>query len=117
MRWRYDLPKASHTLELSVGIDAGRISIAHVGSAYHSEIILLGDQVNCASKCQQAAAQREVVIGQDAAKRVRLLYSQHFSTGPATGVVYSATNERYLASRFDWEAFAKTATWVDKNAQ
>lgn len=117
MKYRYSLPKESHSLELSIGIDAGQIAIAHVGSVFHSELILLGDQVNCASKCQQAATEREVVIGQDAAKRVRTLYSTHFSTGPATGIVYSASNARYLSHRFDWESFAQTASWIDKHAR
>lgn len=117
MRWRYSLPKPSHSLELSVGIDAGQISIAHVGSAYHSELILLGDQVNCASKCQQAATAKEVVVGQEAAKRVRSIYSKHFSTGPATDIVYTASNAKYLSYRFNWQEFAKTATWIDKNAR
>jgi class 3 adenylate cyclase len=117
MRWRYDLPKESHSLDLAIGVDAGRISIAHVGSVYHSELILLGDQVNAASKCQQAATKKEVVIGQEAAERVRNLYSNYFATGPATGIVYTATNARYLSYRFNWEEFAKIATWVDKSAR
>jgi class 3 adenylate cyclase len=116
MRWHYDLPKESHTLDLTVGIDAGSIAIAHVGSSYHSELILLGDQVNCASKCQQAATKREVVVGQEASARVRTLYSQYFTTGPSTDIVYKWSNARYLSYRFDWEAFAKM-TWIDKNAR
>lgn len=115
LRWRYDLPKPSHRLELSVGIDAGTISIAHVGSVYHSEIILLGDQVNCASKCQQVADCKEVIIGQDAAKRVRGIYSRYFSTGPSTDVIYTKSNAKYLSYRFDWETFAKNSSWIDKS--
>ena len=114
-RWRYDLPKSSHRLDLSVGIDAGTISIAHVGSVYHSEMILLGDQVNCASKCQQEATCKEVVIGQEAAERVRGIYSKYFSTGPSIGVIYTATNAKYLSYRFDWETFSKNSSWIDKS--
>lgn len=114
-RWRYDLPKPSHRLELSVGLDGGWISIAHVGSIYHSEMILLGDQVNCASKCQQSAGCKEVVIGQDAANRVRGIYSKYFSTGPSTGIIYTKTNAKYLSYRFDWETFAKSSSWIDKS--
>jgi len=113
-RLQYDLPKPSHQLDLAVGIDAGKISIAHVGSIYHSEIILLGDQVNCASKCQQVATCKELVIGQDAANRVRRIYSNYFSTGPSTGIIYTKSNSKYLSYRFDWEMFSKNSSWIDK---
>ena len=111
--YRYSLPKPSHSLHLAVGVDAGSVAIAHVGSAYHSELILIGDQVNCASKCQQSATTKEVVIGQDAAKRVRSIYSGYFSTGPTLGVV-NRNNQPYRSFRFDWERFARNSTWVEK---
>jgi len=114
MRWRFKLPKPSHSLELSVGVDAGSVSIAHVGSVYHSELILLGDVVNCASKCQEVAESREVVVGQDAANRVRSIYSDYFSTGPSTNIVYTSDNRRYVSYRFDWEKFAKASSWIRK---
>ena len=115
MRYWYDLPKSSHRLELSAGVDAGSISIAHVGSEYHSELILLGDKVNCANKCQSAAEEREVVIGQSAASRVRSINSKYFSTGPNIGVVYTSSNSRYLSSRFNWQSFAKESTWINSS--
>jgi class 3 adenylate cyclase len=117
MRWHHNLPKPSHALDLSVGLDAGSIAIAHVGSPIHNELILLGDQVNCASKCQQSAQTREVVVGQEAAAKARQLYKVHFKTGPSTEIVYSQTNARYLCYRFDWEECLKTATWIDKDAR
>lgn len=115
MRYWFDLPKPSHELELSVGLDAGYISIAHVGSPIHSELILLGDEVNCASKCQAAAEKKEVVVGQDAGKEIRSIYSGYFSTGPSIGVVYKKNNERYLSYRFDWENFAENSGWIGKS--
>jgi len=115
MRYRFTLPKPSHHLELSVGIDAGSISIAHVGSAIHSELILIGDQVNCASKCQEAAEAKEVIVGQDTIERVRIIYSRYFSTGPNIGVVYTNTNKRYTSYRFDWQTFADISSWIDKS--
>jgi class 3 adenylate cyclase len=113
-RYWYDLPKESHSLELCAGVDAGKISIAHVGSEIHSELILLGDRVNCASKCQSAAEKKEVVIGQDAADRVRSIYSGYFSTGPNLGVVYTLGNRQYLSKRFDWEKFSESSSWISK---
>lgn len=114
LRWEYSLPRDSHTLELSVGIDAGTISIAHVGSDYHSELILLGNQVNCASKCQAAAIAKEVVVGQDAARRVRRIYSKYFSTGPSIDVIYAGSQRNYLSHRFDWKNFGKESSWIEK---
>lgn len=40
-RDRFTLSKPSHSLELSCGIDAGNVAIAHVGTPLHSELILL----------------------------------------------------------------------------
>ena len=57
----------------------------------------------------------EVVIGQEAAERVRRIYSTYFSTGPSIGVIYTATNAKYLSYRFDWETFAKNSSWIDKS--
>lgn len=111
--YRYSLPKPSHSLNLAVGVDAGTVAIAHVGSAYHSELILIGDQVNCASKCQQAATAKEIVIGQDAAGRVRNIYSGYFSTGPSLGVV-TRNNAPYRSFRFDWQTFAKRSSWIER---
>jgi adenylate cyclase len=109
-----DLPKSSHTLELCCGIDAGTISIAHVGTVIHSELILLGDQVNCASKCQGAAEKKEVIIGQEALNLIhhKGFYSKYLSTGPNIGVVYTNNNDRYLSKRFDWEAYTKEYDWA-----
>jgi class 3 adenylate cyclase len=121
MKWFYNefrdkiqLSKSSHILELCVGIDSGSIAIAHVGTSMHSELILLGDQVNCASKCQQAANKREIVIGQEALNNTfyKNLYLPYLSTGPNTGVVYTSSNEHYLSKRFDWEKYAKNSTWI-----
>ena len=121
MHWFYNslrpnvtLPKPSHTLELCAGIDAGNVAIAHVGSALHSELILLGDQVNCASKCQAAASKREVVVGQDAKASIyyKGFYGRYFSTGPDIGVVYSMDNRHYLSYRFDWEQYASEHEWA-----
>jgi class 3 adenylate cyclase len=117
MRWHHDLPKASHELALAVGLDAGRISIAHVGSPVHSELILLGDQVNCASKCQQAAAEGEVVVGQGAAALAPIIYSRFFTTGPANGVVYTGDNSHYRCVRFDWRERLKSAGWINTEAR
>lgn len=117
MRWHHNLPRTSHSLHLSVGLDAGSVTIAHVGSPIHSELILLGDQVNCASKCQQVAEEREVIIGQEAAEKSRPLYRAYFTTGPSTGIVYTRTNAQYLSYRFDWEELLKTASWIDKDAR
>lgn len=115
-RDNFNLPKPSHTLELSAGIDSGSISIAHVGSAYHSELILLGDQVNCSSKCQAAADKKEFIIGQDAVNNTYFssIYKNHLSTGPNIGVVYTKTNKRYSSFRFDWEQYAKDSSWIKK---
>jgi class 3 adenylate cyclase len=113
-RPKITLPKPSHTLELCVGIDAGSISIAHVGTPIHSELILLGDQVNCASKCQACAEKKEIVIGQDARDMIyyNAFYNQFMSTGPHTGVVYTDGNRQYLSYRFDWEAYCKRHSFV-----
>jgi adenylate cyclase len=113
LRVKVECPKPSHTLELCAGVDAGTIAIAHVGSNVHSELILLGDQVNCASKCQAVADKREVVVGQDAVDLVhyRGLVEPHLSTGPATHVVYTKDNRQYLSYRFDWESYAKSS-WI-----
>ena len=121
MRWFYNdyrdkiqLSKPSHSLELCVGIDAGNIAIAHVGTRLHSELILLGDQVNCAAKCQQVAEKKEIIIGQEAVDKFyyKNLYSNYLSTGPDTGVVYTTNNEHYLSKRFDWEKFSEDSTWL-----
>jgi hypothetical protein len=121
MNWFYTvhrpsvaLPKPSHTLELCTGIDSGRISIAHVGTPIHSELILLGDQVNCASKCQGAAEKKEVVVGQDAKESTHHIgfYDKYMSTGPNIGVVYTTNNNRYLSFRFDWEKYCKDYDWA-----
>jgi len=121
MNWFYTvlrpsviLPKPSHTLELCAGIDSGNISIAHVGTPIHSELILLGDQVNCASKCQGAAEKKEVVIGQEAKESTyhRGFYDKYMSTGPNIGVVYTKNNSRYLSYRFDWERYCEDYDWA-----
>jgi adenylate cyclase len=113
MRWRYDLPKPSHFLDLTAGVDAGTISIAHVGSKLHSELILLGDQVNSASKCQQVAEKKEVIVGEEARKKLSTLYTSRLSTGPRTDVI-AKPNASYPCYRFDWENFAAIATWIEK---
>jgi hypothetical protein len=107
-------PKPSHTLELCAGVDAGLISIAHVGSPIHSELILLGDQVNCASKCQAAAEKREVVVGQGAVDCIHYkgLVGEFLSTGPSLGVVYTSDNRPYQSHRFDWEGYANKYSWA-----
>jgi adenylate cyclase len=114
LRPRIRLPKATHTLELSVGLDAGWIAVAHVGSAIHSELILLGHDVNCASKCQSAAENREVVIGQDGVSLIhyKTLYERFLGTGPAIGVVYTADNRPYRSFRFDWAKCAAEYAWA-----
>ena len=121
MNWFYtqlrpsvSLPKRSHTLELCAGIDSGSISIAHVGTPIHSELILLGDQVNCASKCQGAAEKREIIVGQNAISSAhhKGFYDGYMSTGPSLGVVYTATNNRYLSFRFDWEKYCSDYEWA-----
>jgi adenylate cyclase len=113
LRGAYVLPKPSHKLELAAGLDAGWISIAHVGSAAHSELILLGDRVNTASKCQQAAAGREVVVGEGARSQLDWLYQGHFSTGPSISVMSPVENTPYRSHRFDWATYAKHS-WIDK---
>lgn len=117
-RNNFDLPKTSHSLELSIGIDGGYISIAHVGSEYHSELILLGSQVNCASKCQEIGEKREIIIGQEGLDlaHYKNLYSNYISTGPHTGIVYTKDNSPYKAYRFDWEEYAKNS-WISKNLE
>lgn len=115
MDWFYDdfkprhqskLEKCSHELNLKIGIDAGFIYIAHVGSPYHSELILFGNQVNVASKCQEKGLEKEIIIGQEA-KEIASLPSVFFDQGPSTDIVYSKTNKHYLSFRFDWEGYLK----------
>ena len=119
MSWFYgstDSPanKSAKKLNLSVGVDAGFVSIAHVGSSYHSELILLGKQVNCASKCEQMAGNKQVIVGDDAAKRVRALYSRHFRAGPDIDLTHASVAKTYKSYIFDWEPFAETSIWIDK---
>lgn len=106
--------KSDYKLEMSAGIDAGNIYIGHVGSIYHGELVLIGDQVNCAQKCHTAAGKKEVIIGQDAADMAGFLYSKFFSKGPGIWVKYSANNVNYNSHVFNWEEFAQTATWIKK---
>jgi class 3 adenylate cyclase len=108
------LIKSDYTLELSAGIDAGNIYIGHAGSIYHGELVLLGDQVNCAQKCKDAACKKEVIIGQDAADMAGFLYSKYFSQGPGIWVKYTANNVNYKSQIFNWEEFAQAATWIKK---
>ena len=118
LRPQVTLPKQSHTLELCCGIDGGNISIAHVGTALHSELILLGAEVNCASKCQAAADKKEIVIGQDAKDMIhhKAFYGQYLSTGPNIGVVYTKNNSRYISYRFNWESFTNDYSWAQGTA-
>lgn len=113
-RWSND-EQPSYKLDLSVGLDAGNIYIAHSGSVYHSELILLGDQVNCAHKCKSAAQKSEVVIGQDAVDRAGFLYGKYFEEGPNLWVVYNAKNVNYGSKIFNWKEFIKAASWIKKN--
>lgn len=94
---KHKLPKPEQSLELAIGIDAGLTSIAHVGTPVHSELILLGNQVNCASKCQQAASAKELLIGEEANKRKQLSAVYGLTEGPDIGV------PGYRSFKVNWE--------------
>jgi class 3 adenylate cyclase len=106
---KHKLPKPEHALDLAIGIDAGQTSIARVGTNIHSEIILLGNQVNCASKCQQAAKPEEIIVGQEGKNSCRLNSLYRFSDGPDIEV------PGYKSYKVDWKFYMSKATWIKDN--
>jgi class 3 adenylate cyclase len=123
MRWFYEqarhrnsLPLSLPRLDLSIGIDAGLVTLAHLGSIHHSNLVLFGGSVQGANKSQQVADAKDVLIGQDAAKRVRPTYSKYYGPGRDTGRLTAAPppGARYAALKFDWQLFARNATWIGK---
>lgn len=121
MLWFYEhskhrnaLPVSLPRLDLSIGIDAGTNTLAHVGSIYHNHLILFGNSVQTAAKCQLVADAREILIGQEAAKRVRPAYAKYYGQGRETGRLATPLGGRYSSLKFDWQLFARNSTWISK---
>jgi class 3 adenylate cyclase len=106
-RYRHQRNNPDLILDLAIGLDAGKTSIAHVGTNVHSELVLLGNQVNCASKCQQAAKKEEFIIGNEAKGKVKHPILYNFSPGPDIGV------PGYNSFKVDWQEFMTKATWLE----
>lgn len=73
----------------------------------HNELVLVGNHVNSASKCQSAAGPGELVIGDDAAERLSSIYQINMETGPDIRLIRRSSRRHYQSHRFDWRAHAR----------
>lgn len=110
------LSRLPDPVDLSVGIDAGIVSIAHLRSAYHNEVLLLGKQVNLVHRCLDSARSGELLISQEALARAqyKMLYSDYVKPGPDLGEIYHFDHDFYPTVTFDWQNYASRASWIEK---
>jgi class 3 adenylate cyclase len=110
------LAGVSGAIDLSVGIDAGIISIAHLRSAYHNEVLLLGKHVHFVARCLAAAEPAELLISQEALETAQYkgLYEAYLKPGPDIGALYHFNNDFYPTCRLDWENYASRSSWIVK---
>jgi class 3 adenylate cyclase len=106
LSWCHDLVRPSHKLAMSVGIDAGNVAVVRLGSTAHSELVLVGNQVNAASKCEQHARPGEIVVGDNAAGHAGIWHTKRMETGPSLGLIWRETRTPYRSHRFDWRSHA-----------
>ncbi len=112
MRWasygarlqQISLPRPSHRVQLSVGIDYGEVTWAPIGAS-QPQVVLLGSPADRACKGAKCASQREIVIGQDARDLSQL--GGWFRQGPSVGLTVGRRPSPYQFFRFDWEGFGK----------